>query len=282
MLSINERIKLILDRKGINDKDLAAAMGVSRSRLSQIFKSGVWDDLKHLRKVAEFTGFPLEYIVDGKLSDQEVDSPDASKGQSYSSVAEPDLSGKTIRPLTITLSPSGVELVTYVPVKAQAGYMRGYADPQFIEKLPAFSLPGVIKDQATYRMFEVNGDSMLQLGSKGLHSGDIVIARYLEDIFTLKDNRVYVIVTPDGVAIKRVLNRLKDKDSPCLVLMSDNKNGEYPNYLAKPKQILEVWEAKKVISSDFSFDTDLYVILGDLQTEQAKLRERVDELTRKP
>lgn len=262
-------------RKKVKAKDLAPAIGVTESRLSQIFKDGNWDNLKQLRAVADYLGQTVEFLLHGK---------EEAESETPPSVSEEDaatyLGGKTIRPITVTVDSAGHELVSYVPVKAQAGYMRGYADPHFIEKLPAFSLPGLIKDGGTYRMFEVSGESMLQLGGKGLVSGDTVIGRYLEDIFALHDNRVYVVVSTEGVSIKRVFNRLKDKESPSLLMTSDNKNGNYPNYLLKPNQILEVWEVKRRITSDLSFDTDLYKILGELQFEQARLKQKVDKFNK--
>jgi len=77
---------------------------------------------------------------------------------------------------------------------------------------------------------------------------------------------------------KRVLNRLKDKEDPALVMLSDNKNGQHPTYRLKPKQIKEIWEATRLISADFSFDTNLYEILGDLQAEQARMKEQLEDL----
>ena len=55
-------------------------------------------------------------------------------------------------------------------------------------------------------MFQVSGESMLQLGGGGLHDGDIVIGQYLEDIFSLRDNRVYVIISTEVETFCLVLN----------------------------------------------------------------------------
>lgn len=46
----------------------------------------------------------------------------------------------------------------------------------------------------------------------------------------MRDRRVYVLITTDGVIIKRVLNRLKDKTNPILVCQSDNKKWILPGY----------------------------------------------------
>lgn len=259
-----------MTRRKVKAKDLAPAIGVTESRLSQIFRDGKWDNLTQLRAAASFLGCSVDYLMTGR-DDLPDEGPTVSEADT-----EKYLVGGSIRPITVTVDASGHEVVAYVPVKAQAGYMRGYGDPQYVEKLPAFSLPALAKN-GTYRMFQVDGPSMQQLGGKGLKDGDIVIAQYVEDIFDLRDNRVYVVVSTDGIAIKRVLNRLKDKESPCLVMMSDNKNGEHPNYLLKPTQIREVWEAKKFISGDFSFDTDMYQILAELQVEQVKLKAHLNE-----
>jgi len=200
-------------------------------------------------------------------------APDLSKAIEY-------LKGSVIRPITVVVNPEGKEMISYVPIKAQAGYKRGFDDPEFMEKLPAFSLPALAKD-ATYRMFQVSGDSMTQLGGKGLRDGDIVIAQYVDDVISgVRDNRVYVIVGPEGVVIKRCINRLKFSD-PILLLSSDNKNGLHKTKSLRPNEIKEVWEAKKVISSDFSFDTNLFQMLGDFQADMEILKEKVTKLEKK-
>jgi phage repressor protein C with HTH and peptisase S24 domain len=185
------------------------------------------------------------------------------------------LSGKQIRLLTVTVDKTGKELIAYVPVKAQAGYQKGFGDPDFVGHLPAFNLP--ILKEGTYRMFQVDGNSMLQMGGGGLHDGDIVIAQYVEDILSLRDNRVYVVVSTEGVLVKRCINRLKTEDQ-VLICNSDNKSGMYPPIVLHPHEILEVWELKAYISRQLSFSTDLWELLGDLQAQQAILQEKVNFL----
>lgn len=274
------RIKKALEDAGVPQEKFAEKLGITRAAVNErLNKELDIDSYSFINAVTELTGKSREWLYWGDGPNW--DSFLATKEIRFSSeVNEPYLSGAEIRPITVTVDAAGNELVSYVPVKAQAGYMRGYGDAQYVERLPAFSLPALAKN-GTYRMFQVDGPSMQQLGGKGLKDGDIVIAQYVEDIFDLRDNRVYVVVSTEGIAIKRVINRLKDKESPCLVMMSDNKNGEHPNYLLKPKQILEVWEAKKYISADFSFDTDMYQILAELQVEQARIKEELQKL-RKP
>jgi hypothetical protein len=65
-MSINERIRLILDREKIANKDVAEWLSMTNSRLSQKFKEGIWDSLAELQLLAEKTGYRLDWIIEGK------------------------------------------------------------------------------------------------------------------------------------------------------------------------------------------------------------------------
>jgi phage repressor protein C with HTH and peptisase S24 domain len=284
-MDVRNRIIYALDKSSKTRQALAEKLGVGRGAVSDMLnKEGEFDSLKYLEATAELTGFNFEWLRTGEGREMPegsstiVDKTYSTSGVSFAQVNEgigEYLSGKNIRPVAVVVTPTGKELITYVPVKAQAGYRTGYADPQYLEKLPAFSLPINITGSGTYRMFQVKGDSMTQLGGGGLHDGDIVIASYVEDIFELKDNRVYVFVTPEEVLVKRVLNRLKIEAERVLVLKSDNKSGQFKNIILHPPEILEVWELKLFISRQLNFNTDLWEVLGDLQAEQTIIREKI-------
>jgi phage repressor protein C with HTH and peptisase S24 domain len=77
------------------------------------------------------------------------------------------------------------ERITFVPIKAAAGYLTRYQDVEYIQQLPSFNLPN-LKD-GTYRAFEVEGDSM----KPTIHAGDIVICRYVENWYHMMDNKIY-------------------------------------------------------------------------------------------
>jgi transcriptional regulator with XRE-family HTH domain len=80
-MSINERIRLILDREKISNKDVAEWLGMTNSRLSQKFKEGIWDSVEELKLITERTGYNLDWIITGK---------GAAKADA-SAVAEPEL-----------------------------------------------------------------------------------------------------------------------------------------------------------------------------------------------
>src|SRR5690606_12945511 len=66
------------------------------------------------------------------------------------------LKGSKIRVLATTVSPDNEDNVEMVPVRAKAGYLAGYGDPEYISTLPVFQLPQLPRDRK-YRMFQTEG-----------------------------------------------------------------------------------------------------------------------------
>lgn len=80
--------------------------------------------------------------------------------------------GGNLRVLAISVDKGNQENVEYVPIKAKAGYLSGYNDPEFIASLPRFSLPNLPR-QGTYRIFPTVGDSMLPIPGEATSSPGI-------------------------------------------------------------------------------------------------------------
>src|SRR4051812_27527002 len=127
--------------------------------------------------------------------------------------------------------------IQFVPVKAAAGYLAGYADPEFIDELNTFTLPMLAPGQ--YRAFEIVGDSMLPTPS-----GSIIVGEKVEDINDVKNSFTYIVVSRnEGIVYKRVMknNRTKNK----YTLVSDNPT--YQPYQVNGEDIIEVWKATMII-----------------------------------
>lgn len=162
-------------------------------------------------------------------------------------------------PKVVTVDKQGNDNVVLVPVKAAAGYLRGYGDIEYIQTLPTYNLPNV--SNGTYRMFQVSGHSMYPT----LSDGSYVVGEWVENIFKdVKDNRIYIVVSDDGILVKRVLNRLKKYGN--LYLKSDNRK-EYPNRSLEHYQIKEVWSVKMHLSFDLPDPAVLYDRVSDLEAE---------------
>jgi phage repressor protein C with HTH and peptisase S24 domain len=137
--------------------------------------------------------------------------------------------------LTTTVDINNKDNIDLVDVKARAGYMAGYADQQFIERLPKFHLPHFIlpKDK-TYRAFQIDGDSMLPV-----RSGSWITCYYVENLKEIKDGHGYVLITHDeGVVFKLVYSRVKEKETLLLVSL----NPAYAPYEINIREVKEIWK----------------------------------------
>jgi transcriptional regulator with XRE-family HTH domain len=129
--------------------------------------------------------------------------------------------------------------IQFVPVKAAAGYLAGYNDPEFVDELNTFALPMLAPGD--YRAFEIIGDSMLPTPS-----GSVVVGEKIENLDGLKNEQPCIVISRmDGIVYKRVTKSPRSKNMT-LTLVSDNPN--YPPYSVNAEDIAEIWAAKMVIS----------------------------------
>ena len=136
-------------------------------------------------------------------------------------------------------------LVTFVPVKAAAGYLAGYADPEFLDELNTFTLPMLAPGD--YRAFEIIGDSMLPTPS-----GSVIVGEKVGSFKEVKNSNTYIVVSnADGVVYKRIItnedrsNEINVKNEGKLTLLSDNPL--YEPYQVNATDIVEIWKAVYII-----------------------------------
>lgn len=162
-------------------------------------------------------------------------------------------------------------LIQFVPVKAAAGYLAGYADQEFIDELNTFTLPMLGAGQ--YRAFEIIGDSMMPTPS-----GSIIVGEKVDNnADSLKNNQAYIVVSrSEGIVYKRIVknNRAKNK----LTMVSDNPS--YQPYQINAEDVLEVWQAQMVISkvtAQPAWDmTQLTSLVNNLQEQVSTLKKRMN------
>jgi transcriptional regulator with XRE-family HTH domain len=141
------------------------------------------------------------------------------------------------RSMKMDKSSSAAPIVPFVPVKAAAGYLAGYADPEFLDELNTFTLPMLAPGE--YRAFEIIGDSMLPTPS-----GSVIVGEKVDSIRDVKNSNTYIVVSnADGVVYKRIITNDDNKDK--LTLLSDNPL--YEPYQVNSQDIVEVWKAVYII-----------------------------------
>lgn len=288
---IGSKLAKYLNSKNISVNEAARLCGMSASQMHNIL-NGKNYGIQHFIKIMNaFNDLNILELFDldratlqrigVSISSESSTEPGAKKAlrpykqkQGFPSLAEEPLP-PMIRPVMVTMNDQMAENIAFVPIKAQAGYLKGFSDSEYIEALPSFGLPGF--QNGTYRAFEVEGYSMLQIDNKGFHPGDITINLYVESPKGIRDGRVYIIVTEDGLLLKRCINRL-DGEIPRLICKSDNRSGDYPDILLTPEQIIEVWEFKANITRHASPPGDAFSLINDLNMRIAVLEEKVKDL----
>lgn len=172
------------------------------------------------------------------------------------------LRGGQLRVLAITVDKSNKENIEYVPVKAKAGYARGFNDPDFIATLPKFNLPNIPK--GTFRMFPIMGDSMLPVPD-----GSDVIGRYVEDWKTIRPlTACIVILSGDNDFVFKLVTIKEDQ-----TVVLESLNTSYQPYTVDIADILEIWQFYSYQSKEMPEPmTDLQEVKSMLQELRSEVR----------
>ncbi len=202
------RLKELIARRYESQAQFADAVNISRQGVQKIFKSKS-TKYSTLVRIADFLSVPVDSLFVGAAA-----------------VGEPSATYRT----------KERNLITYVPVAAQAGFFIGYSQENVNYK--TFSIPEM--PDGKYYAFSVNGDSM----SPTIKSGDIVVCSKLSSKEEIKPNAVHVMFDKtDGVVVKRLV--VQDAVIRCI---SDNE--KYPEYEMKAHTVKDVYRVRRVITSN--------------------------------
>jgi phage repressor protein C with HTH and peptisase S24 domain len=160
--------------------------------------------------------------------------------------------------------------IPFVPVKAAAGYLAGYADPEFVDELNTFTLP--MLTGGDYRAFEIVGDSMMPTPS-----GSVIVGERVQNLEDVKTNQTYIVVSKtDGIVYKRMMKNNRQKNKYTLV--SDNPS--YQPYQVNAEDIVEVWQAQMIISkanTQQRWDVgQLANLVSNLQQQVSSIKKRIN------
>ncbi len=251
----SQNIRYLRKTRKMTQDDLAIELDIKRSLIGSYEENRAMPKIQILRKIAAFFRVTIDDMV----------SMDLQKRKP----SKDNLKGDRLRVLTTVVSEDNRELITVVPVKASAGYLNGYADPEYVEQLPRFNMPlPELGPERTYRVFQTKGDSMLPVPS-----GAYIFCEYMQNWNELNDGKTYVLVTLDeGVVYKRVHNRIKESNE--LLLESDNP--DYDPYTVPVKNVIEVWRALGFLSFDLPEPGDVDML--GLSSIVLKMRRELDAL----
>jgi transcriptional regulator with XRE-family HTH domain len=245
----NQNLKYLRKLRGWTQEEFAQKLRIKRSLLGAYEEERAEPRIDVLEVVCDIFKLTLDEILRKDLSDNK---------SNY-------LAKRRAMKLT-----NGRSDIPFVPVKAAAGYLAGYADPEFLDELNTFTLP--MLTGGNYRAFEIIGDSMLHTPS-----GSIIVGEKLENIDDVKNNAACIVISrSDGIVYKRIQknNRAKNK----VTLISDNPS--FHPYNINAEEILEIWQVQVVISKVNMQQrwnmNQLTNIVSDLQEQVISLKKRMN------
>jgi transcriptional regulator with XRE-family HTH domain len=212
-----QNLKYLRKSRGMTQEEFAAKLQIKRSLLGAYEEERAEPRLDVLEIVSDQFGISLDELLRRDLSES---------GGSYLDKRRQQKMGAGFNP------------IHFVPVKAAAGYLAGYADEEFIDELNTFTLPMLGSGQ--FRAFEIIGDSMLPTPS-----GSIIVGQKADCLEDVKSNAACIVVSrSEGIVFKRLSRVGKDKSK--VTLTSDNP--AYQPYEVNAEEVLEVWQAQLVIT----------------------------------
>jgi transcriptional regulator with XRE-family HTH domain len=213
-----QNLKYLRKLRGWTQEEFATKLKIKRSLLGAYEEERAEPRLEVLELVSDMFRLSLDELLRKKMQD--------AKGSNYLAKR---------RAQKMAGLPNSIQLV---PVKAAAGYLAGYGDPEFLDELNTFTLPMLAG--GNYRAFEIVGDSMLPTPS-----GSVIVAEKIDNLESVKSNLTYIVVSRnEGIVYKRVMknNKLKNK----ITLISDNT--VFQPYTVNAEDVLEIWKAEMVLS----------------------------------
>ena len=245
----NKNLKYLRKLRGWTQEEFAQKLRIKRSLLGAYEEERAEPRIDVLEVVCDIFKLTLDDILRKDLSD--------NKGSYMAKRRAMKLA-------------SGRSDIPFVPIKAAAGYLAGYADPEFVDELNTFTLP--MLSGGNYRAFEIVGDSMLPTPS-----GSVIVGEKLENLEDIKNNTTCIVISRhEGIVYKRVQknNRTKNK----LTLISDNP--VYHPYTINSEDVLEMWQAQMIIAKanqQQRWDMgQLANIVTDLQEQVGSLRKKMN------
>lgn len=219
MAVAGQNLKYLRKLRGWTQDEFANKLGIKRSLIGAYEEERADPRLEVLEIISDMFKVTLDELLRKDLS--------VSQGSNY-----------LAKRRQLKMMSADRNIIHFVPVKAAAGYLAGYADSEFIDELNTFTLP--MLTGGNYRAFEIIGDSMMPTPS-----GSIIVGEKVENLDDAKSNLAYIVVSKnEGIVYKRVVKSKNVKNK--ITLVSDNP--AYQPYQVNPNDIMEMWQAQAIIN----------------------------------
>ena len=207
MTTVKERLTAFLTHKNLSHRAFEQSVGLSNGYVNNIRRSIQPSKIQIIAK--QYPELNTGWLLTGE---GEMLKP-----------GHGELVGELV-PLT-----AGDIAVMYVPLVSQyayAGYLSGFLDSEYVDKLPRIPFIVEHEGKGEYLCFEVRGDSMDDGTPQGYVDGEILLCREIDQVYWTQSRLHmrkwdFVIVSRDeGILLKRIINH--DPDSGTVIIHSLN------------------------------------------------------------
>ncbi|GAA4434136.1 hypothetical protein GCM10023091_08650 [Ravibacter arvi] len=132
-----------------------------------------------------------------------------------------------------------------------------------------FLPPGLLRKGPDYAAFPAGGPQM----EPTIPANSLVVAEIIKpkDYSRIKNGDVYVIITKDTLAIRRLNNRIKERNT----LLASPDNREFTAYDIPIDTVVSLWKARALISDKFTGETHrLFDLYQDLEERIRQLENK--------
>jgi phage repressor protein C with HTH and peptisase S24 domain len=176
---------------------------------------------------------------------------------------------QNVSPKVVTVDGHDSDNMVLVNIKAAAGYPHNIVDLDWYKQLPAFDMPLPEFRNATYRGFQVEGDSM----TPSLYPKEWVLGKAIDSIDNLDRNAICVVVLKDSVLVKKIQ---KPKDPSKLMLISINP--DYPPIQVEINDIQEIWQVTSKLTFNIETNASQETMLKALQSSMEMIKNDIKDL----
>ena len=176
--------------------------------------------------------------------------------------------GNDVSPKVITTNLDNEDSIVFVNQKAAAGYPNNIHNVEYYKNLPVFNLPLPQYRNATYRGFQVEGDSMLP----NIRPNDWVLGRSVSSVSEASDSKIFIVVLHDSVLVKKLQKR---SDPSKIRLIS--LNNEYLPIDVEVNEIQELWQVNSKLTFGIEEPSES-ALLKQLHQSMEELKGQIKDL----
>lgn len=237
-----ERLQYIMNEAGLNKNSFSNAIGLTNNvTITRIINEKRNPSRATCQKIiAAFPQYSFDWLFAGRGEMLKEVSPNANSLQMI--VPRKDNANLLI---------PQIMLVPLIDQYAYAGYIYGYQEQTFIDRLP--KIPFIVdhEGKGNYVAFEVKGDSMDDGTDEGYREGDKILCRevypHLWQNSKLHIKKWdFVIIHEDGILLKRILEH--DVENHTITIHSLNSD-MYEDRVIDLKEVKQIFNVIELMRS---------------------------------